>query len=530
MRLRTAIIAGVALTIGATMFLVPALQAQAGSTAIQAACTAPAWAEGNTYTVGTQVTYQGHTYQALQTHTAYPGTGWTPPTTPALWTDLGPCTGGGGPTTPPPTTPSGVPSVPGNLRVTSTTNTSISLAWNASTDDVGVAGYDVFRNGGTKLGSATGTTTTIGGLTANTDYVLTVRARDAAGNVSAASNQITVHTGSSCTQPVCDTRQITTSTDIPWGLAFLPDGSGLYTERDSFNVTRVTPSGQKTTVGTVPNVSGTDGEGGLLGLELSPSFASDHWVYIFHTTSSDNRIVRIRLENNALVTSSEQVLLTGIARNKFHDGGRLRFGPDGRLYASTGDAQNTNNAQNRGSLNGKVLRLNPDGSAPSDNPFFSMGGNARYVWSFGHRNVQGLAFDSQGRLWEAELGNSTMDELNLIQKGGNYGWPSCEGTSGDCSGFIAPKRTWSVSSASPSGLAIVNDTLFMAALRGERLWVMRISGSGTTTPQVFFQGTFGRLRTVEPSPDGGLWLTTSNGDKDSTPNNSSTRIIHVALP
>ena len=137
--------------------------------------------------------------------------------------------------------------------------------------------------------------------------------------------------------------------------------------------------------------------------------------------------MRIKYDPTAdtLQTSTEQILVTGIARNKFHNGGRLRFSPDGKyLYAGTGDAQNGANAQNTSSLNGKVLRINPDGTIPADNPFHNA------VWSYGHRNVQGLAFDSQGRLWEQEFGNSIMDETNLIVKGGNYGWPSCEGTSG----------------------------------------------------------------------------------------------------
>ena len=140
--------------------------------------------------------------------------------------------------------------------------------------------------------------------------------------------------------------------------------------------------------------------------------------------------------SDSLVTSTEQVLLTGIARNKYHNGGRLRFSPDGKyLFAGTGDAQNGANAQNTSSLNGKVLRINPDGSIPADNPF----GNA--VWSYGHRNVQGLAFDAQGRLWEQEFGNNVMDETNLIVKGGNYGWPSCEGTSGTCGTAGSSRRS-----------------------------------------------------------------------------------------
>jgi len=425
--------------------------------------------------------------------------------------------------TPPKVVDPDPPSAPGNLRSTGSTANSVSLAWNASTDNIGVTGYIVY-SGGDQVGEATGTSTTISGLTANKSYPFTVKATDDAGNLSAASNQITV-----TTKPggdvIGEVKQITTSTDVPWGLVFLPDGSALYNERDTHNVTRVTPAGAKSTVGTVPNVSGTDGEGGLLGLEISPNFAADHWLYIYHTSPSDNRIVRIKYENGKL--GAEEILLTGIVRNKFHDGGRLRFGPDGKLYAGVGDGQSGDRAQDLNSKNGKILRLNPDGSVPSDNPFAG-----KYVWSYGHRNIEGLAFDSQGRLWEAELGNSVMDELNLVKKGANYGWPSCEGTSGSgCSNsaFTKPVRTWSTSSCSPSGLASVNDTLFMACLKGERLYRMKINGSGTDSPQAYFQGTYGRLRTVEPSPDGGLWLTTSNGDKDSTGNNSNTKILHVAL-
>ena len=245
-----------------------------------------------------------------------------------------------------------------------------------------------------------------------------------------------------------------------------------------------------------------------------------------HTSPTDNRIVRMKLDNDTLNTGSEQILLSGILRNKFHDGGRLRFGPDGKLYASTGDAQNGDNAQNRNGLNGKILRLNPDGSVPTDNPF----GN--YVWSYGHRNPQGLAFDSQGRLWEQEFGNSVMDETNLITKGGNYGWPACEGTSGTCNtpGYIAPKHTYPTADGSCSGIAIVQDALYIACERGTRMYREQITGTELTNVQQYFNGTYGRLRTVEPAPDGGLWLTTTNsGDKDSIPNNSNEKIFHVAL-
>ena len=422
------------------------------------------------------------------------------------------------------------PTAPGNLRGTAS-GTSITLNWTASTDNVGVTAYQIFRDGslaGTVAGTPPAVTFNDAGLQANMRFDYFVVARDAQNNVSAHSNSISVTTGNGCTNPVCGTTTVTTDDDVPWGLVTLPDGTILYTRRDAHDIVRLDPaSGAKTVVGSVPNVQSTDGEGGLMGLEINPaSFSSDHWLYIMHTSASDNRIVRIKFENNRLVASSLQVLFTGLRRNKFHNGGRLRFSPDGRfLFASTGDAQNGANAQNKNSMNGKILRINPDGSIPPDNPFHNA------VWSYGHRNPQGLAFDSQGRLWEQEFGNSTMDETNLIQKGGNYGWDDCEGTSGNCgqAGFIAPKRTYSVSSGSCAGITIIRDVLYVACERGTRLVRAVISGSSLTNVQTFFQGTFGRIRTVEPAPDGGMWMTTSDGDKDSTAHNSHTKVLHVDL-
>jgi glucose/arabinose dehydrogenase len=424
------------------------------------------------------------------------------------------------------------PSAPKQLTA-SVAGTSVSLSWGASTDNQGVRAYDIFRDGvkvGTLTGTATvppGTTFTDSGLAGNTNYQYYVVARDGQANISAKSNTVNATTGAACSNPVCTVTQIATDTDIPWGLVTLPDGTIVYNRRDAHDIIHLNPgTGAKTTVGTVPNVQNTDGEGGLLGLAISRDFASDHWLYVMHTSPTDNRIVRIKMENDKLNTGSEQVLVSGILRNKFHDGGRLRFGPDGKLYASTGDAQNGDNAQNKNGLNGKVLRLNPDGSVPSDNPF----GN--YVWSYGHRNPQGLAFDSQGRLWEQEFGNALMDETNLITKGGNYGWPACEGTSGTCntSGFIAPKKTYPTADGSCSGIAIVRDVIYVACERGQRMYRHTITGSDLTNSQQYFNGTYGRLRTVEPAPDGGLWLsTTNNGDKDSIPNNSNEMIFHVTL-
>jgi glucose/arabinose dehydrogenase len=446
-------------------------------------------------------------------------------------------------TTPPAVVDTAPPAAPPNVHLTATTANSVALAWDPATDDVGVTGYTVL-SGATVVATAAGTATatTVHGLTAATAYTFTVRASDAARKSSVDSAPVSATTRRG-RDPVGGAKPVAHDPDVPWGLVFLPDGSALLTGRDTHDVVRLTPDGRRTVAGTVPGVSGTDGEGGLLGIEVSPHFALDPWVYVFHTTATDNRIVRVRYVDGRLDLPSEQVLVSGIARNKFHDGGRLRFGPDGTLYASTGDAQYGPNAQNLNSLNGKILRLNPDGSVPRDNPF-----PGRYVWSYGHRNVEGLAFDSYGRLWEAELGNSVMDELNLIRKGANYGWPACEGTAGACDEptFVPPVQTWPVADASPSGLTIVDNVIYVAALRGTRLWRARITGPGPgttgdgtpgagdgvgiTAPQAYFTGAFGRLRTVEASPDGGLWLATSNGgDKDSLPNNSDNTILSVAL-
>lgn len=422
------------------------------------------------------------------------------------------------------------PSTPTNLKGTAT-GTTATLTWNASTDNIRVTAYDIYRNNA-KIASTPDLTYTDSGLTASTTYQYSLTARDAQQNVSARTANVAVTTGSVCSTPVCSVTQVTTDTDIPWGLVTLPDGSILYGRRDAHDIILLDVANSiKRSVGTVPNVQNTDGEGGLLGLAITKDFpVNDPWIYIHHTSPTDNRVVRIQYVNGALVPSTHQVLLTGIGRNKFHNGGRLRFGPDGKLYIATGDAQAPESAQNINSLTGKILRMNPDGSRPSDNPFNN------YVWSYGHRNPQGLAFDSQGRLWEQEFGDGTSDETNLIQKGGNYGYPLCEGTTSrsgtgcGTAGFIAPKRTYGTGEASCSGIAIVRDVLYVACLRGTRVYRAEISGSSLTNFQQLFVGTYGRLRTVEPTIDGDLWLTTSrNGDKDSTPNNSNEEIFKVFL-
>jgi glucose/arabinose dehydrogenase len=423
-----------------------------------------------------------------------------------------------------PTTPTGLKG--------SATGTSASLNWAASSDNIGVTAYDVFRNDA-KVGSTATLSFTDSGLAANTAYRYAVAARDAQNNSSGRSTSVTVTTGASCSTAVCSVKQITTETDIPWGMVALPDGKVLYSRRDAQDIILLDPvTGNKSTVGTVQNVAGTNGEGGLLGLAVTPDFpGNDPWLYVYHTSGSDNRIVRIKYASGRIDNSSLQVLLSGIGKNTFHNGGRLRFGPDGKLYAAVGDAQEPGkNPQDKNNLNGKILRLNPDGSKPADNPFNN------YVWSFGHRNPQGLAFDSKGRLWAQEFGDGDEDETNLIERGGNYGYPNCEGTvskgGSGCgtSGYIAPKAVYKTADGSCSGIAVVRDVLYVACLRGTRVYRHVISGSSLTNTQQLFSGTYGRIRTVQPSIDGNLWMSTSNGgDKDNTPNNSDNKIYKVNL-
>nr|WP_225881926.1 PQQ-dependent sugar dehydrogenase [Streptomyces aureocirculatus] len=305
-----------------------------------------------------------------------------------------------------------------------------------------------------------------------------------------------------------DITTISTGWTIPWGTAWLPDGkSALVTERDGFGVSSVAADGSaKKLVGKVPESQTTGGEGGLMGVAVDPQWADNHHVYFMHTAAEGNRIARMTYDGSSL--SGYTVLLKGIKKARYHNGGRLAFGPDGYLYATTGDAQDRPLAQDRNSLNGKILRMTKDGKPAPGNPF----GN--HVYSLGHRNPQGIAFDPQGRLWEAELGDATRDELNIIKPGRNYGWPTCEGTC-NVAGMTNPKTTWGVAQASPSGVAVVDGAVYMAALKGQRLWRIPINADNENvgTPKAFYVGQYGRLRAVTAVPGAdALWLSTTNAD------------------
>jgi glucose/arabinose dehydrogenase len=290
--------------------------------------------------------------------------------------------------------------------------------------------------------------------------------------------------------------------DVPWGLTFLPGGDALIAERDSGRILRLKPGAEPQQVAQVPGVSAA-GEGGLLGIAASPSFAEDNLVYAYFTATGDNRIVRFDLDGG-----EPEVIFDGIAKAGFHNGGRIAFGPDGLLYVGTGDAGDTASSQDPDSPNGKILRLTPDGDPAPGNP-----SGSSPVFSLGHRNVQGLAWDADGRLFATEFGQNDLDEVNLIVAGRNYGWPEVEGE-GDTDGgrFTNPLVTWPVREASPSGMAIAGTTAYVAGLRGERLWTLPLDGDRVGEPSAQLDGEYGRLRTVEVAPDGALWVTTSNTD------------------
>jgi glucose/arabinose dehydrogenase len=446
---------------------------------------------------------------------------------PGGWT-LGACTINGGPcdgTGTPPTGDTTPPTAPTNLRVTGTTSSTASLSWTASTDNVGVTGYDVLNADTVVASNVSGTTATVSSLIPDTSYTFTVRARDAAGNTSPASTAVTARTqpGTSPGTPGEPTSISTISTGYtaPWGIDWLPDGSAIVTERDTFRVYRVSSTGTRTQLGTVPNVT-SGAEGGLMGVAVSPTYATDNQIYLYHTSSSDNRLVRMTVSGNTL--TSHTVILSGIPRGSTrHQGGRIGFGPDGFLYIATGDAGVTSNAQNTSSLAGKILRVTRTGTAAPNNPFGNL------VYSRGHRNPQGLAWDASGRLWSSELGETSRDELNIITAGGNYGWPQCEGPC-SVSGMTNPVASWTTGEASPSGIAVAGNNVYMATLRGQRLWRIPFTSSSVGTPQAYYTNQYGRLRAVTKVPgQNALWLMTNNADGRGSGSSGSDQILRIML-
>ncbi|GAB3526044.1 PQQ-dependent sugar dehydrogenase [Arthrobacter monumenti] len=293
----------------------------------------------------------------------------------------------------------------------------------------------------------------------------------------------------------------------PWSMALLPNGTVLLSERDTAAI-KLIDDGVASMVGTVANVQ-PGGEGGLLGIAVAPTFEQDRYLYAYYTSANDNRIVRMKYDGTGADggLGEQEVLLDGIPKSFIHNGGRIKFGPDGMLYAGTGDATLQNEAQDEDSLAGKILRLSPDGEPAEGNPY---GDNP--VYSLGHRNVQGLAWDSAGRLWASEFGPDIDDELNLIEPGNNYGWPDVTGAPG-VEGFVDAQVVWpSTATSSPSGMTIVDDIAYIGGLRGQRLWEVPLNDGAAGNPISHFRDEYGRLRDVITGPAGALWVVTDGAE------------------
>lgn len=337
----------------------------------------------------------------------------------------------------------------------------------------------------------------------------------AAVSLTACSSETDTGTGADRPAEIA-TASVVDSLDAPWSVAF-HDTTALVSERDSARILELDDAGGKREVAVVEGVT-PGGEGGLLGIAVH----EDH-LYAYYTAGDENRIDRFELTGDpgSLAIGAPERVFDGIPSAGNHNGGRLAFGPDDMLYATTGDAGNTRNAQDLESFGGKILRLTPEGSIPPDNPFPDSP-----VYSYGHRNPQGIAWDAEGTLYASEFGQDTWDELNVIEPGGNYGWPEVEGIAGR-SGFNDPVQQWSPQDASPSGIVVAGDVILIANLRGERLREVPLDDLTTSTELLV--GAHGRLRDVVVTPDGAAWVVTNNTDGRGAPGTDDDRILTVAV-
>lgn len=320
---------------------------------------------------------------------------------------------------------------------------------------------------------------------------------------------------------------IATNLDTPWSIAFLPSGNFLATERRG-DIWLIEQGNDKTVslVGNIKN-SREIGEGGLLGITIDPSFSDNNFIYLYYTYQQNgdntlNRVSRLVFKDNKL--SLEKIIVDNIPGASNHNGGRIKFGPDGNLYIGTGDAGNPSQAQDKNLLAGKILRVTSEGKVALGNPFNNL------VYSYGHRNVQGLAWDTNGNLWATEHGRSGvlsgLDELNLIEIGKNYGWPDIEGYKTK-SRMETPKRNSGSSTWAPSGATFLGNSVFFAGLRGQALYQAVIENGKVLEIKEHFKNELGRIRDVVLGPDGLLYITTSNLDGRGNPTDGDDKIIKV---
>ncbi len=307
--------------------------------------------------------------------------------------------------------------------------------------------------------------------------------------------------------------------DILWALDFLPDGSLIFTERGGKVFILVEPMGLPRLLAEFSDVSSA-GEGGLLGIAVHPRFTENNFIYLYHTYSNNgelfNRVIRMKKSGYALV--EKKIIVDAIPGAEVHNGGRIKFGHDGMLYITTGDAAFPAHAQDIGSLAGKILRVNDDGTIPKSNPFPNSA-----VYSYGHRNPQGLAWDSEGGLWETEHGASAGDEINRIVSGKNYGWPTIRGVEKN-TGMESPVLESGSSTWAPSGAAFFGGSFFFTGLRGQALYELDIK---TRSLKTHFKGQFGRVRDVVRGPDNFLYLLTSTRDGRGIPMKGDDQIIRI---
>ncbi|MCS4594683.1 PQQ-dependent sugar dehydrogenase [Brevibacterium sediminis] len=351
------------------------------------------------------------------------------------------------------------------------------------------------------------------------------RDESAAGAASASDGSGSSDTGSTSSAPGAGSPEVVaTGLESPWSIAFHGQ-TMLVSERDSGRILEVSAGGDAREVGRIDDASAS-GEAGLHGLAVD-----DDRLYAFFAAGTENRVVRFDLLGEAgnLSLSEEKTILDGLPTANFHNGGRLAFGPDGMLYATLGDTGDRDSAQDEDALSGKILRMTPDGDVPDDNPF-----GDSLVFSMGHRNPQGIGWDDEGTMYASEFGQDTWDELNVIEAGGNYGWPEVEGIaegngasdggSGDGDGdFIDPVQQWSPDQASPSGLAITDDSILIAGLRGERLHQVPLDDLKSSSE--LWSGEHGRLRDVVEAPDGSLLVLTNNTDGRGEPGPDDDRLL-----
>lgn len=308
--------------------------------------------------------------------------------------------------------------------------------------------------------------------------------------------------------------------EIAWALVFLPDGRILFAERPGrvriIDAKRILSSNPAAVINDVKHA----GEGGLLGITIHPDFSANRFVYLYYTYSNINgnalnRVARFEFRSEKL--QNQKIIVDNIPGASNHNGGRIKFGPDGFLYIATGDVQNPSLAQNTNSLAGKILRVTDDGKPAPGNPFNNT------IYSYGHRNPQGLSWDENGNLWETEHGPITLDELNIIEEGKNYGWPVITGDQKQ-NGMETPILNSGLDTWAPSGTAFLNGSIFFAGLRGQALFEYDIKNKKLTA---HLKNKLGRIREVVVGPDNSLYITTNNRDGRGIPNSTDDKILRI---